>query len=418
MTFKHHLRKLKLSITMILLFVTGLNIFNFSCNKQNPASTELERNMEALKKPATYTFETIRPELEKILTFLIQNPNIMTPTILARAVEGYVTIDDIGLTSKFPTQFCLDNGNIFEVCFEIFRGSRDNASNIENTDAYITLDLDRYPAYSGLSRMENGAGFTAFAAATEHNKQKGLYQDSKNQHQLNLRSNSEKVNYLLIFVGGEEKESVEFVNNGIQKKNSSNKQMQSTLTEYIWLTKIQLKATKDYSNEEFELYQNTSNASVERYASFQYFTNLKFNGGEREDLSGYDRVFPDINNTGTYTPSHAIAVAYSANQWKLVAIEDDYSSGKHWNDVDYSPDYHQENNMYGTNISGSSYSTFSNYSFWFRLDGDVQGDDDDIYENSLIRSYSTPVPTTETYYPTSHVNYWFRRGTVTDADNW
>jgi hypothetical protein len=197
------------------------------------------------------------------------------------------------------------------------------------------------------------------------------------------------------------------------------KVMEVESTDFIWLTGIQLKAKKDCSNEEFELYY-TSEATVYIWGAFYSNTHFKFNGSSHEDATGIDRIYPDVNTNGYYEPIHPIAIAV-CDEFKICAIEDDDDPGDHINDIHNSAQQkHQENGMYGCQIVGTGQTQVNNYSFWFSVKGNSNVDDDDIFEKSLIRWWGTnPPPSSYSQvYHTDHVNYWLRVGNIEEAGTW
>lgn len=230
------------------------------------------------------------------------------------------------------------------------------------------------------------------------------------------------MDYLLFFVGGEDRLSLEneerITHEMFSERQKLAKVQQTQDTNYIWLTQIQVKKDKDYGNDEFELYYSSS-YTCESWGPFQSSTNFRFDGGSHTDFSGYSRSFPDINGEGTYEPSHAIAVA-TYSQFKLDGIEDDHTAGAHKNDHT-SGGKHQENGMdfIELDLSDDGYTEHEDWSFWFSIHDDVTNDDD-IYNDGLIRytGYGAPPEDTHNEYVTSDINYWLRLGTVSQADEW
>jgi len=287
-------------------------LFLAACESQRPVSSDTSSEIAALEKGKAYTIESIKPELRKLLDFLKSNPHMITPEVLAKAAERHATITDLGLGDRFPTEFPLENGNTFEVYIELSDWSAEVGSSFEEADAYFALDMDRYPEEAGIADPDEKKDFTLHAAATEHNKRKGLYTGVDSRHQLSINQDNPQVDYLLIFVGGEERLSAanekfryeEFLNSrpGLKKAEAS------ADAEYWWLTKIKVLVDRDTgANDEFELYYGP-NGSDGSGNPFNSTTGFIFDGTYRYDASATLVQFPDINGTGTFTPNHPIAI--------------------------------------------------------------------------------------------------------------
>jgi len=275
---------LKLGYVMALSLIVASLIY-VACDTKKPTSAiESDGAIAVLNKSTSYTIETIKPELKKLLAYLNRNPQIITPAVLAKAAERHATINDLGLNGKFPTGFPLENGNTFEVYIELFNGSVGAGTSIEDTDAYFVLDIDRYPAEAEVADPDNLHDFVAYAAATEHNKRKGLFQSPESRRQLALDSTTQKVDYLLFFVGGEEYLSnanqARLYQQWLNSKPGIAKAQLSADTEYWWITKIKLDKKKDSSSEEFELYYGSTGYETD---PFNYFALLLFNGTYQND---------------------------------------------------------------------------------------------------------------------------------------
>jgi len=161
---------LKLGYLMALLLIVASLIY-VACDTKKPTSAiESDSAIAVLNKSTPYTIETIKPELKKLLAYLKQNPKLITPQVLAEAAERHATINDLGLSAKFPSAFPIENGNTFEVYIELFNGSVGAGFSIEDADAYFALDIDRYPEDAEVADPDNVKNFKAYCAATEHNK--------------------------------------------------------------------------------------------------------------------------------------------------------------------------------------------------------------------------------------------------------
>lgn len=223
------------------------------------------------------------------------------------------------------------------------------------------------------------------------------------------------MDYLLFFVGGEEylsAENEEKINQEMRLNHQMLVKAQSTSTTYhLWLIRLRLKAKKDNTAEEFELY--TTYGLGTGY-TFGARTSHQFNGGWHTDASGYTRLYPDVNDKNIwYTPSHPIAVTYDGyHTFQFTAIEDDYSTGSHKNDHD-GGGKHSEG-LYGWEFVERV--AHNPDIFWFYIDDDVT-DDDDIYECSYAGWDADPNNYQEMSVSTDHVDYVFRLGTVYQADN-
>jgi len=259
---------------------------------------------------------------------------------------------------------------------------------------------------------DDGGTFTASVAATKLNQSKGIYQGETSQKQLNLNSKTEKVDYLLFFVGGEEylsAENEEKINQEMHANQQKLAKATSTSTSfYWWLIRLRLNTRKDASNEEFELYWVNGLGSG---YTFGARTPHQFNGGSHTDASGYLRSYPDVNSTNYwYVPSHPIAIWYCAS-FQAIAIEDDYSTGSHKND-------HDGGGKHQHYIGGWEFTKHKARTgqHWFYIDDDVVNDDD-IYDYSFTGWNSGYNNYQEVTVSTSDVDYVFRAGTVYQADN-
>jgi len=387
-------------------------------NLVNPVSSE-----EGLSKASVVDFPTIETHLNKLMQHLCQSPNILTTERIRRAAERHITLSDLQLDDQFVREFQLKDGNTFEVNIELFQGSSENELSTESTPVYFILDPDRFPGASQFIEEVGGATFQANVAATKLNQSKGLYQNPSSQKQLFLSSKSQKVDYLLFFVGGEEVVSRENEERLYQEMLANRpglaKALSPTTTLYIWLTGIKPKVDKDYGSDEFELY-SCDNPSTYSWYPFHASTALIFDGNTHMDLSGYQRYFPDVNGTNCYIcTEHPIAVAWYSD-FKLSAIEDDDGKGAHKN-AETTTSKHQENGMDIMQISGSicSPSPDNPFGFWYSVLDDVTNDDD-IYTDGLIRwlGYNSSPENQHTWYKTNDVCYCLRLGTIYQAAEW
>lgn len=398
-----------------LLVAVGL--FYLACETQRPTSSEMASPIAEVVKGKTYSVETIKPELKKLLTFLKTNPQIITPAVLAKAAERHATIADIGLSGKFPAEFPLEDGNMFEVYIELFNGSVGSGTSIEDADVYFTLDIDRYPEEAGVVDRDNFHDFVAHVAATAHNKQRGLYQDSNSQQKLTLESNTQEVNYFLFFVGGEERLSKanqeRLYQQWLNGRPGLAKAQADPSTEYWWIMKIKVDKKKDSSGEEFELYYGPDGYDGVSHP-FNSSALFLFNGTYQNDASGISRQCPDINGTGVFTMPHPIAVEVltpdSPAGFKICPIEEDCTPGYHKNGG-------QGTYSFNMNIEDIDVMTWFNRTYGFSVIDDC-GDDDDIYNNSGTVSFgASPWQCVYSYPSAPFVRLCLRRGRVGQADS-
>jgi len=403
---------------VVVFLLVAIGLFYVACETKKPTAIDTTGQIASIARGQTYSFETIKPELQKLLDYLKSNPQIITRAVLAKAVERHATVADLGLSDKFPGEFLLENGNTFEVYVELFDGSVGAAATIEDAEAYFTLDLDRYPDDAELTDRGSIYTFRAHVAATAHNMGKGLLAKEGSNPQLGLKSTTEKVNYLLFFVGGEERLSSErdeqIYQEMVAKVPGLAKAQQSSETFYLWLTQLYFDADNDWGNEEFELY---SAIGTDATVPFEANTNWRFDGGNHTDFSGVSRSFRDVNDRDVlYVFSHPIAIAYGNSIFKRAAIEDDCTAGSHKN-AHHGGGKHNHY-MYGVDIINGLFS--GSFPFWIH---DDCSNNDDIYTESMIThpGYSTPEcgvfkPKGDEF---SDVIYYLRLGTVTQADrNW
>jgi hypothetical protein len=325
-------KKINLKFNPIHWILVFMLLLQLACENEISNPVVSNNQSMALNKTSTYSYESIKPELTRLLLYLKTHPALLTPASIAKAADRFVTFPELGLKDQFPDEFLLNNGNTFKVYVELFNGSVGNATNIEATEVYLALDVDRYPAEAAFSEANQSIQFKAHVAATTYNQKKGLYQDENSQVWLTLNSKTQKVNYLLFFVGGEDYPP-EFeglpIGETLRTTPADASLIQAPQTTlYWWLISLKLKAKKDTSNEEFELYW--CNGFGTGYV-FQANTNHRFDGGSHGDFSGYSRSYPDVNTYGTYTPSHPIAIDNYWDNFQLAAIEDDDTAGSHKN---------------------------------------------------------------------------------------
>lgn len=410
---------LKLGYVMALLLIVASLIY-VACDSKNPTSVQSEGDMIAVLNMSTsYTFETIKPELKKLLAYLNGNPQIITPAVLAKAAKRYATINDLGLSEKFPIGFPLDNGNTFEVYIELFDGSVGNGVTIEDADAYFTLDLDRYPEDAGVADPDHPPlAFEANVAATTHNKRKGLYRDETARQKLMLKSATQKVDYLLLFVGGEERLSKANEQQIYQQWLNHNpglaKAQADPATQYYWLTFIYLDDDQDFGNEEFEMYYGP-NGYNDAGSPFDATTLFVFDGQYRGDKSGGIRLYPDINGTGGYilSPPNYIAVEIvnpdSPAGFKLCAIEDDCTPSKHKNDG-------QGTHWHNLNVEDIDTEIKDWRTYLFTILDDCVNDDD-IYPNSGTVSFGNGSYCEWSTPDGNYVQIFMRKGTIAEAES-
>lgn len=388
-----------------------------ACETKRPTSTETTSHISTVVKGKIYSFETIKPELQKLLDYLISNPQIITPAALAKAAERHATVADLGLSDKFPGEFPLENGNTFEVYVELFDGSVGAGASIEDAEVYFTLDLDRYPDDAELSDRGSTHTFQAHMAATAYNMSKGLLAKEESSQQLSLQSTTEKVNYFLFFVGGEERLSdaneEKIYQEMVVSASARSKSQQFDPTIYVWLVRLYFNADNDWGDEEFELYYGNGSGATNPFGASTIWL---FDGRSHVDASGVSRFFPDVNTRDVlYKIPHAIALAPYTSSFKCVAIEDDCSSGAHKND--HSGGGKHNHYVFGVNIATGFFQ--GQFPFWIH---DDCSNDDDIYTESVIAHPGLTTPGCGIFYPRgefSDVVYTLRRGTVANADsNW
>jgi len=394
-------------------------LFLAACDSRKPASNETSAVIATLEKGKAYTIESIKPELRKLLEFLKANPHVITPEVLVKAAERHATVMDLGLSEKFPAEFPLENGNTFEVYVELFNGSVDNARSMEEADAYFVLDLDRYPEEASAVDPDDVHDFTVHVAATASNTRKNLYTGPESSRQLRLESNTQQVDYLLFFVGGEEHPSQADQDLRYQQWVNSRpglaKAQVDPNTQYWWITRIKLDNKKDSSSEEFELYYGP-NGYDGTGNPFDYYAKLLFNGTWQTDASGISRHCPDINSKNIYVPSHPIAIEVltpdSPLGFKICPIEDDCTAGYHKNGGQ---------GTYNFNMNAYDIDVFNwfNRTYAFTII-DNCSDDDDIYNNSGTISFgASPYVCAYSWPSAPYVRVCLRRGTVGEADsNW
>ncbi|MBN2009353.1 hypothetical protein JW960_08400 [candidate division KSB1 bacterium] len=407
---------------MVFLVLMTAIFFMTACNKQQPNDVKMEPGVERLAKAGPYTLESIQPELKKLMKYLKRNPEFITPEVLTRTADRHATISDLGLTDRFPETLPLDNGNTFEIYIELFDGSVGSGKSVEDAEVYLTLDVDRFAESAGFKEQGNGYSFQAEVAATLLNRKKGVFKDDDSVKELTISDKHKNVEFLWFLVGGEERLSPENEERNYQDMLAGNpglaKAQESTTTVYFWLTKLKLKADKDWgSNEEFELYYHWwYNAG--RYYAFPATTEFIFDGGVHMDFSGNDRWFPDVNEeNGYYVMSHPIAVAVPTDYtWKIAAVEDDYDKGEHKNSEWQGTGLHYQY-MHGLEIDINGNISIEGAYFYWILDD--PNNDDDVYENSLItENGNNCVQNNEWEIDTPHVTYWLRKGTVAQAGSW
>ncbi|MEK7727253.1 MAG: hypothetical protein AAB354_02505 [candidate division KSB1 bacterium] len=396
-------------------------LFLLACESQRPVSSDSSSEIAVLEKGKTYTIESIKPELRKLLDFLKRNPQIITPEVLAKAAERHATITDLGLSEKFPTEFPLENGNTFEVYIELFDGSVGVGNSIEDAQAYFTLDLDRYPEEAGIADPDNVTSFTVHVAATEHNKQKGLNTSADHRRQFSFDQNNPQADYLLILVGGEERLSQankerrhqEFLDSrpGLAKTSSD--------TEYWWIVKIRMLDDRDFGgNDEVEMYYGP-NGSDGSGNPFESTTGFQFDGGYNFDRTGTQKQFPDINGTGVwnllsgnYDPiAIEVLTPDSPAGFKVCFIEDDCAATVHkgGNGTSLSKSL----NVYDLDVFDDFTRTYT-----FSLGGGCT-DADDIYPNSGTISFGNAPDGCAFSWPSSaHVKMCLRKGTIVQAMSW
>ncbi len=394
-------------------------LFLAACDSRKPVSSRAMRAsvIAALEKGRAYTIESIKPELHKLLEFLKSNPHVITPEVLAKAAERHATISDLGLGERFPVEFPLEDGNKFEVYIELFDGSESVGNSIEDAEAYFTLDVDRYPEDAGVADPDDVSKFQAHVAATEHNVRKGLYRDLESRRELALES---KVNYLLFFVGGEERlsaanEAARYYE-WLQSRPDVLKAQASMDAEYWWITKITVLVDKDSGNDEFEMYYGP-NGSDGTANPFNGTTGFVFDGLSHNDASGIARTFPDINGpSGTpYIPIHPIAIEPltpdSPAGFKVCAIEDDCTATKHKNNGNGTMNFYLNVHDIDSDMKYNRQYTFTIL--------DNCSNDDDIYGDSGTISFGS-APICRTSIPNgADVMICLRKGTIAQADrNW
>lgn len=407
--------KLKSIKFISFCFLTIFLMFShFACKNTQPTQNNAGIAVSELSKSGVVNYKTIEKELEKLLHHLSKNPAILTPDQIKDSDECHRTIPELGLVDKFTSEFLLEDGNTFEVHVELFCGSAENGPSVEDAEVYFMLDPNRFPMASQFTANHEGAEFFSRVAATTHNKSKGLYKDEKSLQKLKLQSKSEKVNYLLFFVGGEEVLSAEKEEQYCQEmlaQTSGLAKAQSKQTScYWWLTRLRLKTKHDYSSEEFELFR--ANGCGTSYY-FPASTHMRFDGGNHTDDSGYLRKYPNVNSKRTYTPEHPIAIRNVNWNFQLAAIEDDASAGAHKNDHHGGGGKHNHY-LWGWKFPPPKVNISGTYHFWIH---DDVTDDDDIYSASLT-GYSGGMPTTEIHISTTDVDYYVRLGTVSQAGSW
>lgn len=325
---------LKLGYVVALVLIVASLIY-VACDTKKPTSSEsqTEGAIAVLNQGTPYSIETIKPELKKLLAYLKQNPQIITPEVLTKTAERHATITDLGLSGKFPSEFPLEDGNTFEVYIELYDGSVGAGATIEDAEVYFSLAIDRYPEEVTLTGDKHS--FQAEVAATSHNKRKGLYKDEKSRRSPTINSQPQRVDYLWFLVGGEErllKANEERLYQQWFNSKSGLAKADAT-TQSVWITRIQVVVEKDTgSNDEFEMYVAPATSSY----TFDATTIFVFDGQWRGDRTGTSRFYPDINGTGTYTPPHAIAVeiltgGFPIGYFDICAIEDDCTAAVHKN---------------------------------------------------------------------------------------
>lgn len=409
---------------VVVFLLLAIGLFYVACETKKPTAMDTTGQIATIARGQTYSFETIKPELQKLLDYLISNPQIITPEVLAKAAERHATVADLGLGDKFPGEFPLENGNTFEVYVELFDGSVGAGASIEDAEVYFTLDLDRYPDDAELTDRGSTYTFQARAAATTHNMSKGLLVKEGSIQQLSLKSTTEKVSYLLFFVGGEERlsqtnEKMNYLEMNAKASGLTTTQQveppppppPSDPTIYVWLVRLTFDADNDWGDEEFELYYGSGDDATN---PFEPSTTWLFDGRSHVDASGISRFFPDVNSRDvTYELEHAIALAPYGSDFKLVAIEDDCSAGAHKNRHDGGGKHYHY--IYGRNFWQTSFE--GEFPFWIH---DDCTNDDDIYTESAIAS--RPISTWGCVYVNpkgefSDVKYVIRKGTVANADD-
>ncbi|MCI0513006.1 hypothetical protein L0128_07345 [candidate division KSB1 bacterium] len=198
------IKKINLKYNPLIWMIVFVLLIHLACENEISNLVGSKNQSINLKKASTYTYETIKPELNRLLFHLKTHPALLTSNCITKAAERFVTVAELGLKDHFSEAFLLNNGNTFKVYVELFNGSVGNPTNIEATEVYFALDVDRYPTESAFREDNHNLQFKAHVAATAYNQKKGLYQDENSQVWLTLNSNTQKVNYLLFFVGGED----------------------------------------------------------------------------------------------------------------------------------------------------------------------------------------------------------------------
>jgi hypothetical protein len=85
---QRHLLKLGYLVALILV---AASLIYVACDTKKPTSGEsqTEGAIAFLNKSTSYTIETVKPELRKLLAYLKRNPQTITPAVLAKAAERH-----------------------------------------------------------------------------------------------------------------------------------------------------------------------------------------------------------------------------------------------------------------------------------------------------------------------------------------
>ncbi|MGH7495582.1 MAG: hypothetical protein ACREOO_24750 [bacterium] len=422
-----HPQQVKLGHLAAFVLIAACFIYT-ACDTKKAITPESEGVIATLREATPYTLADIKSDLRKLLTHLQLNPQIITSEVLAKttgrhatiAKGRHATINDLGLSQKFPLEFPLENGNTFEVYIELFKGSSGNAVSVEDVETYLILDLDRFPEEAGASNSDEINSFEAHVAATSYNKRQGLYTGAASRRQLAIDWKNPTVDYLLFIVGGEERLSQ--ANQALRYQEWQNsrpgilKAQNNPDTECWWITWMRVFTIKDnFSGDEFELYYGgNGNEGSGFFDVFNSTTGWEFDGENHTDASGNTRFFPDIwGITDQLLMPHPIAIEVltpdSPAGFKLCAIEDDCSATVHKNEGTGS--IPKTLNVYDID----AFAAFTR-EYYFNIQ-DNCGDDDDIYIKSGTISFGDSIHNCAASYPSSaDVKICLRRGTVAQAD--
>lgn len=297
------------ALTMLLALV-------LSCS-ENPQQPSVREEAGQLKKSSVaIDRKELKAEFENLAKMLAQRAPQVAEKLMSRQ-EFEATFDELELDRSLPRSFQTADGYFLQITLERAQPCQVSPAS-RNAEIIFAPDPDRFQPKNLNHTCQ---GFRVKAGNVE-------------AVSFTLNDYLTSLSHIPLYIVGYKEEALNISASsspGTARVINKASPVAGQVSSFIAATCYQIRMKKDHdpwSNEECEVYTHPATSSA--YATYKRETTLIFNGGSHLDAAGRTLSFPDVNNSGIYTPSTSIALATldSYNRgW--IAIEDDVIAGIH-----------------------------------------------------------------------------------------